>query len=211
MCGSVDERGSVGWLDVLHPDPIRRIWISFPTPKVSHLRGIATIQSLYDLSAPESDNVNRHIMSIISHPSALEELRITPFMSWSCNAVFEPPSNYPLRSLSLHSLHFYHGPHQILSWVSTGPTLTSTELTTVDKSLYLEPSTLLKTLRRENIGDSIQSLTIHVNDIPDTLLMTISARFMHLKNLKMHARRVNEDLVSPVLCTTYFKLKVFIT
>jgi hypothetical protein len=186
----------MGWLDVLHPDAIRRIWISLQEPTVVHLRGIATTQSLHDLSAAESDNVSRHIISILSHPSALEELKIYPYLSKSCDGNLEPPRDYALGALSLPSLHNYSGPHQFLSWVSTGPELRSADFDALDQSRYVSWGALLKTLQRETISDSIQSLTIRVDNIPEVLLMAISARFIHIKALKMYAKRTDEDQVN---------------
>jgi len=195
--GSVEDRGSVGWLDVLRPDSIRRIWLSLDAPKIIHLRGIATTRSLYDLSAPERDNVSRHIISILSHPTALEELKICPYQkSQESFEHFEPPNDYSFGALSLHSLRNYEGPSQFLSWVSTGPKLDTVKLTALDQSPYGNSSSLLKSIQRETISDSIQSLTIRANDVPDALLMAISARFIHTKDLKLHAQRVDEDQVS---------------
>src|ERR1700729_2638729 len=115
--GSVEERGSVGWLDVLHPDPIRRIQISLHAPKIIHLRGISTTRSLCDLSAQECDNVSHHIISILSHPSALEELTILPYAkSEEDFEHIEPPDDYSFGALSLSSLRSYEGPPQFLSW-----------------------------------------------------------------------------------------------
>jgi len=190
---SVEERGNVGWLDVLHPDTIRCIWISLSEPKVIHLRGIATTRSLCDLSAPESDNVSRHIISILSHPSALEELRIFPYLSKSCDGNLEPPRDYALGALSLPSLRDYSGPHQFLSWVSTGPRLCSAKLIALNQSRYVSWSALLTTITRETISHSIQNLTIRVDDIPEALLMAISARFTRIQALKMYAKRTDED------------------
>jgi hypothetical protein len=199
--GNVEERGRVGWLDVLHPGSIRQIWISLHRPEIIHLRGIATTRSLYDLSAPEIDNVSRHIIAILAHPTALEELKIGYYEPSSYKETFEPPSDYSLGALSLSSLRDYEGPHQFLSWVSTGPKLQSARLTTLDRSHTTRPnyvtySALMKTIERETISDSLQSLTIRVYDIPEILLMAISARFVHIKELKLHAKRVDEDLVS---------------
>jgi len=192
-CGSLERPGNMGWLDVLHPDAIRRIWISLHEPRVIHLRGIATTRSLHDLSAPESDNVSRHIISIFSHPSALEELKIYPYQPGSCETNLEPPGDYALGALSLPSLHNYSGPHQFLSWVSTGPELRSADFDALDQSPYVSWGALLKTMKQETISHSIQSLTIRVDDIPEALLMAISARFIHIKVLKMYAERTDED------------------
>ena len=194
-CGSVDERGDLGWLDLLNPEPIRRIFISFSKPEVIHLRGIATRRSLYDLSAPESDAVSRHIISILSHPSALEELTISPYVQGSCEVDLEPPGDYVLGALSLPSLRDYNGPHQILSWVATGPNLRKAKLGALDNTPYIVSSALLKTIQRETIGNFIQSLTIRVDDIPDVLLMAINSRFTHIKFLKIYANRADEDKV----------------
>jgi hypothetical protein len=84
-------------------------------------------------------------------------------------------------------------------------------LSTVDIYPDLEPSTLLETIQRETIGDSIQRLTIHVSDIPDTLLMAISTRFVHLKNLKMYATGVDEDQASDSLYMGKPNSKLFTT
>jgi len=81
----------------------------------------------------------------------------------------------------------------MLSWVTTGPNLRSANLITSDDAPYISSKTLLKTIQRETIGNFIQSLTIHVDDIPDVLLMAINSRFTHIKFLKMYASRVNED------------------
>jgi len=195
--GSVEERGSVGWLDILHPDPIRRICISLSAPKIIHLRGISTTRSLCDLSAQECDNVSRHIISILSHPSALEELKIFPYAkSEDTLEHIEPPNDYSFGALSLPSLRSYEGPPQFLSWVSTGPKLDSVKLTALDQSAYGSSGILLKNIQRETISDSIHSLTIHVCDVPDVLLMAIGARFIHIKELKIHAKRADEDQVS---------------
>jgi len=200
--GRLERPGNVGWLDVLHPDAIRRIWISLHEPTVIHLRGIATVRSLYDLSASQSDKVSRHIISILSHPSALEELRIFPYLK-SCDGNLELPRDYALGALSLPSLHKYSGPHQFLSWVSTGPELRSVELIALNESPYVSSGALLKTIKQENISHSIQSLTIRVDDIPEVLLMAISARFIHIKDLKMHAKRTDENQLIAAALTNF--------
>jgi hypothetical protein len=209
-CGSLERPGNMGWLDVLHPDAIRRIWISLHEPRVIHLRGIATTRSLHDLSAPESDNVSRHIISIFSHPSALEELKIYPYQPGSCETNLEPPGDYALGALSLPSLHNYSGPHQFLSWVSTGPELRSADFDALDQSPYVSWGALLKTMKQETISHSIQSLTIRVDDIPEALLMAISARFIHIKVLKMYAERTDEDQVSYSSSKGQFNLNSFL-
>ena len=63
-------------------------------------------------------------------------------------------------------------------------------------SNYIAWRDLLTTIERKTISDSLQSLTIRVDDIPEVLLMAISARFVHIKDLKLHANRVDEDQVS---------------
>jgi hypothetical protein len=108
----------------------------------------------------------------------------------------ELPRDYALGALSLPSLHKYSGPHQFLSWISTGPELRSVELIALNESPYVSSGALLKTIKQENISHSIQSLTIRVDDIPEVLLMAISARFIHIKDLKMHAKRTDENQVS---------------
>jgi hypothetical protein len=191
-----EERGDVGWLDVLNPDTIRRICISFNEPKVVHLHGVATKHSLCDSFTSESERVSRHILSILSHPSALEELKIYPFRSGTCEADLDPPSNYTLGSLSLPSLQEYDGPYQYLSWVTTGPELRSVSLITLDQSPYASSTILHKTIQQQNIGEYIQCLTIRVDTIPDILLIAIRARFSRIKVLKMYAKQVDEDEVS---------------
>lgn len=194
--GSAEKHGNVGWLDVLNPDLIRHIRISFREPKVIHLRGIATTRSLYDLSTPESDHVSRHIISILSHPSALERLEILPYELGSCPVNLEPPGDYALGALSLRSLRDYYGPHDLLSWMSTGPNLRSVNLVTLDNSHYASSRALLKTIQQEAIGNCIHSLQFSVNNIPDVLLMAISTRFSYIRVLRVCAERVNEDEVS---------------
>jgi hypothetical protein len=141
-----EEPGNVGWLGVLNPDTIRRICISFYKPKVGHLRGVATKHSLYDPSAPESESVSRHILLISSHPSALEELKIYPFLPGICQADLEPPGDYTIGALSLPSLKKYRSPHQYLSWVSTGPKLRDVNLITLDQSRFGSSAALHKTI-----------------------------------------------------------------
>lgn len=193
---SMVDLGQIGWLDVLHPASIRQIWISFSKPRITHLRGIATRQSLFSMPTTESDNVSRHIISIISHPSALEELKIYQYVSSCREEDYQPPKDYSLGTLSLPSLRKYEGPHQILSWVSTGPKLCSASLTTLDRAPYIPWNTLLETLQVETISNSIQTMTIHLNDIPEELLIAISARFVHIKDLKLYVRGVDEGQVS---------------
>ena len=192
------ERGKVGWLDVLNPDTIRRIWISFDKAKIIHLRGIATTKSLYHLSAPEADNVNRHIISILSHPSTLEELHIAHYKDVHYK-ISNPPDDFEVGSLSLPSLRLYDGPHQYLSWFETGRSLHTVNLRAIDsqrRPRYIPPLDLQHTLEHQHVSDSIRSMAFGVTSIPDSLLMTIGARSTQLTDLDMSAKRVDEDQVS---------------
>jgi hypothetical protein len=194
--GSIEERGSVGWLDVLNPDTIRHISIYFPKPKIIHLRGIATMRSLCDLSASEADIVHRHIISILSHPSALEELHISHYLEKTSHEIVDPPIGFVIGSFSLPSLRLYHGPHQYLSWFVTGQSLHTVTCTPCNMYPYVSPLALQHTLEQDHIGDSIRSLTFHTTHIPDTLLTTIRSRFTHITDLNMSAKQVDEDQVS---------------
>jgi hypothetical protein len=193
LYGSIDERGSVGWLDVLNPDTIRRVSISLLKPKIVHLRGIATTRSLCDLSVSEADNVNRHVIAILSHPSALEELYISYYLDKNHNYIVNLPIGLMAGSFSLPHLRLYHGPHQYLSWFVTGRSLHTVTCTAINQNPYFDPLALLHTLEQDHIGDSIRSLTFNTDSIPDALLTTISSRFTHITDLNMSARKVDED------------------
>jgi len=189
-------------LDVLNPDTIRRIWISFDKAKIIHLRGIATTKSLYHLSAPEADNVNRHIISILSHPSTLEELHIAHYKDVHYK-ISNPPDDFEVGSLSLPSLRLYDGPHQYLSWFETGRSLHTVNLRAIDsqrRPRYIPPLDLQHTLEHQHVSDSIRSMAFGVTSIPDSLLMTIGARSTQLTDLDMSAKRVDEDQL--ILCVT---------
>lgn len=194
--GSIDERGSLGWLDVLNPDTIRRVFISLPKPKIVHLRGIATTRSLCDLSVSEADNVNRHVIAILSHPSNLEELHISHYLDKTLNDMVDLPIGLVAGSFSLPHLRLYHGPHHYLSWFVTGRSLHTVTCTAINQNPYFSPHALLHTLEQDHIGDSIRSLTFNTTSIPDALLTTISSRFTHLTDLKMSAKKIDEDQVS---------------
>lgn len=195
--GLHDVIGNVGWLDVLQPEHIRRIEISLDQPAFNHLRGIVTTRTLVDSVPDQVGDVHRHILSIISHASALEELSIIPFKSTSSGEKEMFPEDFKTEPLSLLSLRSYDGPHQFLSAFVPGPNLQSMSLTGCDKSPYTAPDALLETfhrldaLGREPFG--ARTLTFSTSSgIPDALLTSIGPHFPHLKHLKMRAKRIDE-------------------
>lgn len=192
--GEYEPRPNVGWLDILDPDCVRRVEISFPEPKISHLRGIATAKSSpgSDLS-PEQDIFHYHIVSIISHLSCLEELRIFPYNVDTYNEKLDLPKD--TETVKLVSLRKYIGPHQYLPSFIVEHNMQSVELITWDRE-YSDPDALTHSLQRQKLLGrqpmDVTALTFSTSTgIPDTLLTTINANFLNVKQLNMRTSRVD--------------------
>ena len=180
------DRGNVGWLDVVHPEHIRRISIAFGDWRIASLRGIMTKRTpdLHVDPGAEVNCINRHLAMILSHPLALEELHIH-FDEWCEEAelsVFYIP---------LPTLRVYEGSPHFSSWFTTGEALRSLTLT---HSGYAAPEAIIRSLECQS--HSVESLTVHVTNVPDAFFKMLCAEYTHLKELVVWARHIKEDEVS---------------
>lgn len=193
-----EDRGNVGWLDVTHPEHIRRICIAFSARRIASLRGIMTRRTpnLYADSGTEIDCVNRHLALILSHPTTLEELCIQ-VDSWRGEETETELSTF---RIPMRSLRIYEGSPHFMNWLTTGEPLRVLTLNHPELNPYTAPNILLRGLQRQS--RSIHSLTVRVTDVPETFFKTLFAEYLQLKELAIVARSITADEVIASVTTS---------
>lgn len=181
------ERGQFGWLDIFNPRVLRVLRIAMNEPRAVHLRGVTTTAS--PAPASDFDCVKEHIMLLLTHFGALEELCIEPFQRGGRGG----PSPFTFH-VDLPSLRVYDGPIDLLECFLSNGTLTDVTLHPLSKNHELSPDDLQK--RHISQCDSVHSLTIHASDISRGLLNKISDCFPHLRNLDLRLAHVDMDVSS---------------
>jgi hypothetical protein len=185
LSSHTNDRGRLGWLDVLCPDYIRRVHFDFAHPRggVADLRGIMTTRSPALRSGGEVNCMYHHLALIVSHPKMLEELVVEGW--WGVKA------GSPKSLIPLPSLRVYNGPSQILDWFTTG---TDLHTLTLDRSEQADPDAVM--LRFQYRFQPIQRLAIHIKRVSSAFIGAISSGCVNLKHLSIRAIWIDEEVVS---------------
>ncbi|KIM84436.1 hypothetical protein PILCRDRAFT_382599 [Piloderma croceum F 1598] len=159
-----------GWLEVLHPDYIRRIHIDIHNPHVVDLRAPSLPKA--NCSQADLDSIRRHVIMIVSHPTALEELVIEGWYEQDVHLE---------RSIPMLSLRVYNGPSQLFTALLIGKGLHTL-------SLHGDPRAAFHQLRRQS--RLIERLELHINYFKLTDVSSIERMLsagVGVKHLGVHA------------------------
>jgi F-box-like len=181
-----------GWLEVLHPDYIRRIHIDIHNPHVVDLR--APLPPKAKCSQADLDSIRRHVIMIVSHPTALEELVIEGWYDQDVHLE---------RSIPMLSLRVYDGPSQLFTALSIGK-----ELHTL--SLHGDPRAAFYQLRHQS--RLIDRLELHINYFTLTDVSSIERMLsagVRIKHLGVHAIFFHERAVSSFTTSAFSTCLMF--
>jgi len=177
-----------GWPEVLHPDYIRCIHIDIHNPHVVDLRAPSPPKA--KCLQADLNSIRRHVIMIVLHPTALEELVIEGWYEQDVHLE---------RSIPMLSLCVYDGPSQLFTVLSIGKGLHTL-------GLHGDPMAAFHQLRRR----LIERLELHVNyfsltDVPSVERMLSGG--VRIKYIGVHAIFMDSDTVSSfatLACSSLF-------
>jgi len=177
LLSDAENRGRLGWLDVLHPDHTRRVQIDVYNPRDPN----SPSPPLVNHSQVDLDCICRNLATIVSHSTALEELVIAGW--YESDGLAE-------HSLPLLSLRVYDGPSRLFEVLHTGKDLRTL-------TLHGDPWTALCQLKPQS--SLIECMELHVDTFSSTDVAVIKRMFavgIRINHLGMHAIFSDSDTVS---------------